>query len=118
MPSRVLPWLEVCASNSGALEKEYFSKCLGHRSPLRGTTSTLLASLSQKQKKMRSRPQAGSSLGGAPSKQKRRLKKAGFQSDVLVAVPPRDGSKETVVGPKVHYLFQLQSSEDEDGDRN
>ena len=95
----------MCVGNSGALEEEYISKWLEQGSPLRASapdtyTSPLLASLSPKQKKERTKTQTERRSGGVPSKLKKPVKKALFQSNVLVPGPSRDVAEEVVVRPR------------------
>ena len=106
---------------SRALIKEYISKGWGHGLPLRSSalytyTPALLASLSSKQKYVRTKTQTWKRLGGVPSKLKISVKRARFQSDVLVPGPSRDVSDEVEVEPRACRMFRLETSEKEQGD--
>ena len=100
--------------NSGALEEEYVIKTLRHGYPLRASvldtyTSTIIASSTPKQKKVRREQHTRE---GASSKQKIPLKKVLLQSDILGS--SREEVKGTVVKPKARRLFRLDSIEEDD----
>ena len=56
--------------------------------------------------------------GGVPLKLEIPVKKALFQSDVLVPRPSRDVSDEAVVGPRERQFFKIEYSDEDQVDRH